>query len=193
MLDTGKVASTSSSLIKQIKDLDSSDKSSKISKDSVITGKLLHDFPEIKAENKNYKNRLQNISNELANYENELSKNQFVEEKVKSIAESLKNNDSGKANDILNNTLYNGEKVLKQFFSSDKTTLDELEKVIKSINARYDELNTQFKTIEVKSQNIISLYSYPAKINDKTISNLNVDEIVNSTKLNQKRVLDLIS
>jgi len=195
MINTGKLASTSSSLIKKIKENESENSTSKISKtkDATIANKLLHDFADIKNENQSYKNRLININNKLTDYENELSKTQFVENKIRSLEDFTKNNENEKIAETIDNTTYNGEKVLKEYFHNTKVTLEELGKVIQKIYEKYDDMNEQFKKIEVASQNIISLYSFPMNINDSSISSLSIGDILKSTNINQKRVMDLIS
>lgn len=198
MINTGKLASTSSSLIKKIKEQESDISSSKITgdKSNAIANKLLHDFPEIKAQDQSFKSRLININNELTNYENDLSKTQLIEEKMKTLENQMRKKDFDKIKDTLENSIYENEKIFKGFIPSSynqeniNSVFSNLRKYIQEKNV---ELDNKFKEIEVKSQNIVSLYSYPMNINDSSIKNLNLEKIVDSTNLNHKRVIDLIS
>src|SRR4030042_414791 len=126
-INTGKLTSNSTPIIKETKKKDSATKSSKIInlKEDKISNKLLKDFPEIVTDNKSYKN----IEMQIDNAKNEI------------------------------------EKIFTQ-------------------------LQNEFKAIEITSQNIISQYSYPMNIGENTIKNLNLEELVKSTEVNNKRVMD---
>src|SRR4030042_4183058 len=111
-INTGKLTSNSTPIIKETKKKDSATKSSKIInlKEDKISNKLLKDFPEIVTDNKSYKTRLVNLNNQLTEYESELSKNQFVEEKLKTIEDYFQKKEDNKINDLIDTSFYKGEK-----------------------------------------------------------------------------------
>ena len=84
--------------------------------------------------------------------------------------------------------------MLKNYFTLDNNLDTQLQNAKKIIEETFTNLENEFKALEITSQNIISLYSYPMNVNDNTIQNLNqLEKLVNSTNLNNKRVMDLIS
>lgn len=194
-INTGKLTPNSSQLIKETKKKDLAAKSSKITnlKEDKISSKLLKDFPEILTNNKSYKTRLVNLNNKLTEYESELSKNQFVEEKLKAIEDYFQKKENNKISDLIDTSIYKGEKILKNYFTQNKNFEMQIENAKKEVEKNFIELENQYKTIEITSQNIISQYSYPMNIGENTIKNLNLDELVKSTEINNKRVMDLIS
>ncbi len=194
-IHTGKLASNSTSFIKEAKKQDSSTKTSKIKSNEKenISSKLLKDFPEIKTDNKAYRSRLVNINKRLTEYETNLSKAQFIEEKLKTIEVFQKANQIDNISDLIESSTYKNEKILKNYFTSNKNFDAEIQKAKNEIQKTFIELDNEFKAIEITSQNIISLYSYPMNINDNSIKNLNLEELINTTNLDNKRVMDLIS
>lgn len=194
-INTGKLASSSTSFLKKIKEIDTGRDVSKINKktDTNISSKLLKDFPEIKNTNQTFKTRLVNISSLLSNYENELSKTQFIDERLKEIEKEIQENNKEKIKSIIQNSTYNNEKVLSKYFDNNKDVPEQLQIAKQNIEKQYSSLKNEFKAIEITSQNIISLYSYPMNISEASIKNLNINELAKSTNLNQKRVIDLIS
>ncbi len=194
-IHTGKLASNSTPIIKETKKQDSATKSSKITnvKEDKITNKLLKDFPEIVTDNKSYKTRLVNLNNKLTGYESELSKNQFVNEKLKTVEDFFQKKENDKINDLIDTSIYKGEKILKNYFTSNKNIEMQIENAKKEIEKKFVQLENEFKAIEITSQNIISQYSYPMNIGENTIKTLNLDELVKSTEVNNRRVMDLIS
>jgi hypothetical protein len=193
-IHTGKLASNSTSFQKKIKEQDANIKASKVSskKDKGITSKLLKDFPEIKTDNTSYKKRLVNISKMLTKYEDEISKLQFIDERVKEIEKLLIENNREKIKEIIVQSKYDKKPVLTEYFKNNDFD-NELKALKKEMEAKNTELEKQFKTIEITSQNIISLYSYPMNINDNSIKNLDIQELSKTTQVNNKRVIDLIS
>jgi hypothetical protein len=195
-IHTGKLASSSTSFIKEAKKQDSSSKISKTQnkKEEVISKKLLKDFPEIKTDNKAYRSRLVNLNQKLTEYESNLSKAQFIEQRLKTIEELLQGNNTDKIYNLINTSLYKNEPVLKDYFIQNKDIEMQLQNAKKNITQTFAELENEFKALEITSQNIISLYSYPMNINENTIKNLTqLEKLVDTTNLNNKRVMDLIS
>ena len=195
-IHTGKLASNSTSFIKEAKKQDSSSKISKIKKEKEegISRKLLKDFPEIKTDDKAYRTRLVNLNSRLTEYESNLSKAQFIEERLKNIETFLQGKETDKVYNLIETSTYKNEKVLKNYFTLDNNLDTQLQNAKKIVAETFANLENEFKSLEITSQNIISLYSYPMNVNDNTIQNLNqLEKLVNSTNLNNKRVMDLIS
>jgi hypothetical protein len=196
MIDTGKIASNSFSVLKRIKDNETNLKISKndqtIHQD--ITNKIKQDFSDIKLNDKSIKTRLVNLNNQLNDHETEVSQTQYTDQKIKLIESLLAKNDLKQANDVIENSLFNNQKILKEFFKTDEDLQEQVTRAKKVIESRFSELNKEFKTIEVSSQNMVSLFSYSDNLSSESFKNLNLDKIIESSiKLNNKRVMDLIS
>lgn len=194
-INTGKLASTSSSFIKKIKENDTNNKTSKIDskKEEVIAKKIREDFSDIKTNNEVLRSKLVNTNNRLTHYENELSKAQYVEQKLDAIAQYIKDNIPEEINKIITNSNYKNENVLKEYFTDSKNIEEQLKIARETINTKYNEIDKGFKEIEVTSQNIISLYSRSFKVSDDMVKNIDLTELAKSTNISNKRVIDLIS
>ncbi|MCK4798429.1 MAG: hypothetical protein KAT05_13700 [Spirochaetes bacterium] len=194
-INTGKLASSSSLFLKKIKDNDTSKKISNINneKEKALTKRLQVDFADIKSNDKIFKNRFINLNNQLSKHENELSKTQFIDQNLGVIENLLQQGDTKQITQIIENSIFGNEKILKRFFSSIDNFSLELQKAKQVINNKYSQLDNNFKAIEITSQNIISLYSHSMQVSDNSIKDINLDELVKSTKVNHKRVMDLVS
>jgi hypothetical protein len=192
-INAGKLASNSTNFLKKIKDNDSNSRISKVeNKNSEdLSKKIKIDFASIKNDNKIFKDKIIGINNSLSKYEEELSKNQFIEQKFEEIDAALEKNNIKKANQIIENSAYNSEKVLKEYFKSNNAA-DDLENAKVILDQKNSALNEKFKVIEIASQNIISLYSYPLPVSDAKIQNIDINSLYNSTNINAKKVIDLI-
>ena len=195
MINTGKLAANSSSIIKSLKENDTNNKISKIDdkKDKNLSKKLLKDFPDININNKAFKSRLIGLNNSLSKYENELSKTQFIEKKIKFIETLFLKNEQEQIKQIINDSVYNNEKVLKNYFNIENNIKKQIQDVKKLIGNKYSQLHKEFNAIQITSQNIFSLYSYPMNVTEDSIKNLNLYDLFKSTRLSSKRVMDLIS
>ena len=194
-INTGKLASSSSLFLKKIKDNDTCKKISNINneKEKALTKRLQVDFADIKSNDKIFKNRFINLNNQLSKHENELSKTQFIDQNLGVIENLLQQGDTKQITQIIENSIFGNEKILKRFFSSIDNFSLELQKAKQVINNKYSQLDNNFKAIEITSQNIISLYSHSMQVSDNSIKDINLDELVKSTKVNHKRVMDLVS
>lgn len=195
-IHTGKLASSSTSFIKETKKIDPNSKISEIksNKEEGISRKLLQDFPEIKTDNKSFRSRLVNINKRLTEYETNLSKTQYLDERLKAISDLLHGKEIDKINTLIETSTYKNEKVLKNYFTPNGNIEMQLQNAKKIITESFSKLDNEFKALEITSQNIISLYSYPMNVNDNNIKNLSqLEKLIDTTNLNNKRVMDLIS
>jgi hypothetical protein len=170
-INTGKLASNSSSFFKKIKENDSN-KSSKLNdkNNESISKKILEDFNSVKYGDKDFKSKLIKINNQLSKYENELSKIQFIEQKISDIETLLKKKDQNAIEDIIKNSPFNGENVIKEYIPKlEKDVNQQIAETKKAIQDRYNELEKEFKTIEITSQNLMSIYSIKQNITDNSI------------------------
>lgn len=190
-INTGNIVSNSSNFFKKLKEVGDT----KISKDKVnTTKKIKEDFADIKFSDKNLSSKLMENNNRLSKYENELSKLQFVQQKIEVIRPMIENNDFNKANTIIENSVYNNKQLLKDYFTTTENFPKELTKTQELLNTKQNSLDNEFKSIEIASQNILSLFSN----NDNNSSveftkNINLTATTTKYNLNNKRVIDLIS
>ncbi len=191
-INTGKLSSSSNLFNKKVKENDLN----KISKEnkSNNTSKLLTDFADIKFNNKDFKSRIIENNNRLTNYEKEISKLQYIEQQIEKLEKYLQEKDNLKIRDILDNSKFNNENVLKDYFSSANNVAKELEQAKNTIQQQYAKLDMEFKAIEIANQNILSLNPNTFKISeDISTFSSNTDIFESISNINSKRVLELIS
>jgi|GEM_PF-1446431 len=195
-INTGKLVSNSTSLYKQVKKNDLNENVSKLEKikNDSKTNQIFTDFNDIKLNNKSIKEKLTEINNLITQHENELSKIQFIEQKIEILEGYNKKNDRTNIDNTISNSIFKGEAVLKEYFTSaNEGSLDKrLEEVKNKINEKYYQLDKDYKAIEITYQNLISLYSHDSKNPQESMEKINFKELLNTTNLNKKRVMDLI-
>lgn len=193
-INTGKLSSSSNLFNKKIKESDLNNKISKEQTKLSNTSKILTDFADIKFNTKDFKTRIIENNNRLTNYENEVNKLQYVEQQIEKIEEYLKERSDLKIREILDNSLFNNEKVLKDYFSSIDNISNELNSAKIKIKDQYSKLDMEFKAIEIANQNILSLNPNSTSISEDILSFSSRNDIFDSiTNINTKRVMELIS
>ena len=193
-INTGKLSSSSNLFNKKIKENDLNNKISKEESKSNNTSKILTDFADIKFNNKDFKARIIENNNRLTTYENEISKLQYVEQQIEKLEKYIKGKNDLKIREILDNSIFNNENVLKDYFSSANNVKEELEKAKIKIEREYSKLDIEFKAIEIANQNILSLNPNSFKISEDISSFSSNSNIFDSfSNINSKRVLELIS
>jgi aconitase B len=154
---------------------------------------LLNDFADIKFSGNNFKSRLINNNHRLSDYENEMSQAQFLEQKYEVIVREYQNNNVDQIKEIIDNSSYNNQNILKVYFGNLNDLQASIGLLRGVIDDKYASLDKEFKKIEIASQNIISLNSQLPGINEDSIKNLKIEDLSDSTSLNNKRVMHLVS
>ncbi|HOJ63658.1 MAG TPA: hypothetical protein PLE45_04485 [Spirochaetota bacterium] len=191
-INTGKLSSSSNLFNKKVKENDTNNKVSKV-EDRTNSSKILNDFADIKFSSKDFKARIIENNNRLTAYENEISKLQYVEQQISQLEQYIKEKNSNKIRDILDNSIFNNENVLKGYFSSANNVEKEIAAAKEKIEKQYSKLDMEFKAIEIASQNILSLNPNSIKISEEIGDFSSNSDIFNSLSVNSKRVLELIS
>ncbi|HOV15163.1 MAG TPA: hypothetical protein PK771_12815, partial [Spirochaetota bacterium] len=157
-INTGKLASNSELFLKKIKEQDTNNSiDSEKEKSNNIRQKLLNDFADIKYAHDSFKGRLLSNNFKLSKYEYEYSKNQFVEERLESIQKAYDKSDLNGVKEIISNSIFNNKNVLKDYFSDNNSIKDALKNAKAFVDENYKTLNREYKSIEVASQNILSI------------------------------------
>ncbi|HPO49419.1 MAG TPA: hypothetical protein PLO89_03755, partial [Spirochaetota bacterium] len=157
-INTGKLASNSEAFLKKIKEQENGKTVSSINeKSQSIKKKLLNDFADIKFADSSFKGRLLSNNFKLSEYELEYSKNQFVEERLKSLENAYEDNDLKKVTEIINHSVFNNKNVLKDFFPESQNIDDAIYNAKSAIEKNFKLLSKEYKSIEVASQNILSV------------------------------------
>jgi hypothetical protein len=192
-----KLGANSNLIFQKIKDNDTGNKTEKLSEinnvkiNSSLRDKIKLDLFSSEIDNKFFKDKIININKSLSNFEDEFSKLQFVEQKLDEITSFTDKNNLKKAQAVIDTGLYNDSNILKEYFSSDNIKAD-LPAARTAIEDKYSQLNREYKAIEITSQNVMSLYSYPLPISDINTTDIDINSLNSSTKLNTKKVIDLI-
>lgn len=192
-INTNKLASSSNSFLKKLKETSGLSKSDK--NDEKIKTKLLDDFFDVKVDNRNFKGRLVNNSKRLSAYEHNLSELQFISEKLKEIEQFKSNNDIENIEKIISESLFDDKYVLREHFEGSDSLNSQIEQLNSLVKERFYELDREFRAIEIASQNILSINSFEVFNTEESnvLANLDMDNLMSSTSLDNKRVLELIS
>lgn len=192
-INTGKLSSSSNLFNKKVKENDTNNKVSKLEEKENNSSKILNDFADIKFSNKDFKARIIENNNRLTSYENEISKLQYVEQQISKLEEYIKERNLPKIRDILDNSIFNNENVLKNYFSSANNVEKEISLAKEKVSLQYSRLDMEFKAIEIASQNILSLNPNSFRISEDITNFSSNSNIFETLSVNSKRVLELIS
>jgi hypothetical protein len=190
-INTGKLGSSTNILFNKIKE---NEKKVSETNESGLKQKLLNDFADIKFIESNFKTRIINNNTRLSNYENEQSKIQYINQRLDLIENELNakaSKDSIKK--IIDDSNYNNQNVLKEYFKNSDNFKTAFNSAKSAIAEKQTDLDKEFKKIEIASQNIISLNSQFQNSNIDSIKNFKNENLSDSTSLNNKRVMQLIS
>lgn len=192
-INTGKLASNSINLLKKLKENDSNLKVNEKNKTNELSNIVESDLLDLKSTEKTFKNRIINIKNQITQYENEFSKTQYIAQQLDVLNTLLEKNGQTEIYKIIKDSNFNNENLIKSFFTDDKDLKTQLFDAKKLINEKLSSLDKDFNTIMITTQNIISLYSNEKNVSNESFKNLNLNDAIKSTQLNNKRVLNLIS
>jgi hypothetical protein len=192
-INTGKLSSGSSFILKKLKETDLNGKVNSNENDYFAKEKLLNDFADIRFNDKFFKSRIINNNRRLSDYENSLSEIQFIEQKI-NILETL-NIDSDKEaiKEVIDGSVYNRKNVIKDFFPDLENFNEGLQSLKESVNEKNSLLSEELKRIEVASQNIISTNFKSFLVNEESIMKLDKEKIEDTIDLSNKKVMELIS
>ncbi|OHD13176.1 MAG: hypothetical protein A2086_09700 [Spirochaetes bacterium GWD1_27_9] len=192
-INTGKLVSNSELLLKKVKEQDTNNKVVQKTENDIPKEKLLKDFADIKFNDNNFKSRIMSNNNRLSTYENELSKIQFIEQKLSIIETAQQGNNTEEISKIINESIFNNEQILKNHFKSNDNLQNDISNLKDVISNSYENLNKEFKAIEIASQNIISTNSKQFNMVEESIQNIGSTNLLNTFNLSNKRVMELIS
>lgn len=193
-INTGKLASSSTFFQKKIREVESGEKVTKESKikDS-LHSKILNDFNDVKYSDKDFKIRIIENNNRLTNYENELSKIQYMEQRLDRIESLDVVKDKSEIAQIIDESIYNNKNVFDGYVNSNNYLKEDIKKVKEYIVSSYDALENEFKSIEIASQNILSLSPSYSQDSMEEINSADISSAVDVMNVNKKRLMDLIS
>jgi len=193
-INTGKLASSSTFFQKKIREVESGEKVAKESKikDS-LHSKILNDFNDVKYSDKDFKIRIIENNNRLTNYENELSKIQYMEQRLEQIESLDVVKDKSEIAQIIDESIYNNKNVFDGYVNSNNYLKEDIKKVKEYIFSSYDALENEFKSIEIASQNILSLSPSYSQDSMEEINSADISSAVDVMNVNKKRLMDLIS
>src|SRR4030042_5383044 len=117
-INTGKLASNSINFLKKVKDNDLNFKIDKIKNKESLNELIKKDSLDVDTVDKSYKSRVINIQNQISQYENELSRTQFISQKLDEIQFLMKGNNETEIKEIINNSEFDNQLILKSFFNS---------------------------------------------------------------------------
>lgn len=193
-INTGKLASNSELFLKKLKEQESvKNVTSEKEGSKNLKQKLLNDFADIKFGDNAFKGRLLSNNLKLSKYEYEYSKNQFVEEKLNVIQDAYKSDNLSKVNDIIDSGVFNNKNVLKDFFMNNEDIKIALSKAKDIVDANYKTLSKEYKSIEIASQNILSINQDTATYSIDSIKDVSPDTLLRTTRLNSVKISELIS
>ena len=192
-INTGKLGSSTNILFNKIKENEKNDKISE-TKESGLKQKLLNDFADIKFIESNFKTRIINNNARLSNYENEQSRIQYMNQRLDLIEDQFAKNASKESiQKIIDESNYAKQNVLKEYFRNESDHSAALEKTRNAIADKQNELEKEFKKIEIASQNIVSLNSNLQNTPLDSVKDLKNENLTDTMSLNNKRVMELIS
>jgi len=192
-INTGKLASNSINFLKKIKDNDLNVKIDKIKNKESLNELIQKDSLNVDTADKSYKSRVFNIQNQISKYENELSRTQFISQKLDEIQLLMKGNNETEIKEIINNSEFDNQLILKSIINDKKDLRTQIAEAKNTVSDTLEKLDNEYNAIKIAYQNVISLYTIPANLSNDTIKNLNFEEVIKTSQLNNKRVLNLIS
>jgi hypothetical protein len=192
-INTGKLSSGSSFILKKLKETDLNSKVNSNENDNFAKEKLLNDFADIRFNDKFFKSRIINNNRRLSDYENSVSELQFIEQKISILEKMNKDTDKAAIKEILEGSIFNKKNVFKDFFPDLENFNENLQSLKESVKEKNNLLSEEFKRIEVSSQNIISTNFKSFLVNEESIMNLDKEKIENTIDLSNKKVMELIS
>ncbi|MBN2544949.1 MAG: hypothetical protein JXB50_04065 [Spirochaetes bacterium] len=192
-INTGKLASNSINFLKKIKDNDLNVKIDKIKNKESLNELIDYDALDVNINDRTYKSRVINIQNQISKYENELSKTQFISQKLDEIELLMKGNNETQIKEIINKSEFDNQLILKDLFSSKKDFSTQITEAKNMVSDTLEKLDNEYSAIKIAYQNIISSYTIPVNLTNETLMNLNFEEVIKTSQLNNKRVLNLIS
>lgn len=193
-INTGKLASNSEAFLKKIKEQENGNTVSSINeKSQSIKKKLLNDFADIKFADGSFKGRLLSNNFKLSEYELEYSKNQFVEERLKSLENAYEDNDLKKVTEIINHSVFNNKNVLKDFFPESQNIDDSIYNAKSAIEKNFKFLSKEYKSIEVASQNILSVNQDSTSNSIDFVRGMDPEILSKSIRIDSSRISKLIS
>lgn len=192
-INTGKLISNSELFLKKIKEQDANQKiSNDVGEKDGIKERILNDFADIKYANDSFKGRFLLNNFKLSKYEFEYSKNQFIDEKLDSIQMAYDKGNLDEIKDIINNGIFNNKNVLMDYFSKDENIQTSLDTAKEMVNEKYEVLSREYKSIEVASQNILSINQDTIAHSKSILKDLDKDSLINTTRVDSKRISQLI-
>lgn len=194
-INVGKLASNSSSILKKIKENDINNKTSGIGKikEYNLSNPINIELSQSGSENTQFVKRFKEINKSLTEYENDLSKNQFLEQKANEITTLLSNNNETEIRKLVADTKYEGKKILTQFFKVKNPADTGLTEMKNTIKEKFEDLDTMYKKIQISTQNLLSMVSYPGEKDEINTTDLKINLDNNLINIDSKRVMDLIS
>lgn len=192
-INTGKLASNSINFLKQIKENDLNAKIDKIKNKESLNDFIEKDSLDVDTVDKTYKSRVINIQNQISKYENELSKTQFISQKLEEIQLLMTGHNDAKIKEIINNSEFDNQLILKSILNDKNDLSAQISDVKNAVSDSLGKLETEYNAIKIAFQNVISLYTIPTNLSNEAIKNLNFEEVIKTSQLNNKRVLNLIS
>ena len=94
--------------------------------------------------------------------------------------------------DIINNGIFNNKNVLMDYFSKDENIQTSLDTAKEMVNEKYEVLSREYKSIEVASQNILSINQDTIAHSKSILKDLDKDSLINTTRVDSKRISQLI-
>lgn len=192
-IDTGKLVSNSTLFQKKIKEKESVDSVSKEVKKSSMDSKILNDFADIKQTGNDYKSRVVENNIKLTNYEESYSMIQFLEQQTERLERLDILSEKEKAIEIIDNSLYKGKNVFSKYEISIHNLAEQIPNIKTDIISSYNQLENEFKAIEIANQNILSINPNFSEKPFDYVKGIDSAIINNTVNLNNKRVMDLIS
>ncbi|MBP7554209.1 MAG: hypothetical protein KA885_12355 [Spirochaetes bacterium] len=193
-INTGKLAGSSTFFQKKVREAESGVKVTKENKikDS-LHSKILNDFNDVKYSDKDFKIRIIENNNRLTNYENELSKIQYMEQRLEQIESLDVAKDKAEVAKIVDESIYNNKNVFDGYIKSSASFEEDIKKVKEYISSNYNVLENEFKSIEIASQNILSLSPSYSQDSIEEINSTDISSAIDVMNVNKKRLMDLIS
>ncbi len=193
-INLGNLMSNSNTLLKKVKgnNVNSVKNNFDEIKKKVNTA-ILEDFNKFDLKNSSAKTKFIKINNLLNEYEKQFSELQYIDQMLQKIDLLSGKNNKKKISDLIENSLFNDKTILKEYFNSANINTSELSRIKDTINEKFTSLDTELKKLDVTAQNLLSMYKMPINISSESIDKIDFEDLIKSSNLNKKRVLDLIS